>query len=298
MRIHCYSMVRNEADVLGFTLDAALAWADSIHVCDNGSTDGTLELIQEYSANYPDIVSCHQVLEPFSEALRVEGVRRLWDRAAEGDWWCLLDADEVYVNDPRVFLKGVGRKYGKVESASIQFYLTEHDVARFDAGERDWRPEHATHYLMNWSEARFVRHQPSVPWTGRWPENMRWLYPAPERIRLLHYQYRTPWQVNRRIRSRHKTPSSFQHEIADVWVPRGLTAADVHRSDLPVSPEELWKTRVVKAEALRRYDPKHPPEVDERLLPPLPQPNRGLTRIRRGMTRRIKSLLRPLFPSS
>jgi glycosyltransferase involved in cell wall biosynthesis len=285
-------MVRNEADVLGFTLDAALEWADSVHVCDNGSTDGTLELLQDYAARHPGVVSYHQVLDPFSEALRVEGVRRLWGRASPGDWWCLLDADEVYVDDPRRFLAAVRPKYGKVESASIQFYLTELDVRRFEAGERGWRPERSTHYLMNWSEARFVRHQPDVPWTGRWPQNMAMLYPSPRRIRLLHYQYRTPGQVNRRVRSRHQTPSSFSHEVAEVWVPRGLTEQDVHPSGPVTSPDDLWRTRVVRSGALERYDPARPPAVDERSLPPLPRPNRGLTRVRRGVGRRVRALLR------
>ena len=284
MRIHCFSMVRNEIDVLGFTLDAALEWADSIHICDNGSTDGTLELIQDYSARYPGVVSYHQVLEPFSEALRVEGVRSLWHRASVGDWWCLLDGDEIYVDNPKVFLASVGQEYGRVLSASIQFYFTEYDVERCSNGSVQWTPEFSTHYLMNWSETRFVRHQPRVPWTERWPANEWMLHSAPKRIRLLHYQYRSPQQINERIQSRHKgPPSSFSHEQAEVWVPRSLTEADLYRSDPLSLPKDLWKTRVVQSEALRCYDPDNPPEVDERLLPPLPQQFRGLARIRHAV---------------
>lgn len=292
-------MIKNEVDVLGFTLDAALEWADSIHLCDNGSTDGTYELIQEYGARYPGVVSYHQTLEPFSESLRVVSVRRLWDRAERGDWWCLLDSDEVYVDNPRDFLPRVGRKYGRVGSASIQFYLTEHDVERFERGETDWRPEDATHYLMNWTEDRFVRHQPSVPWTGRWPANMNDLYSSPERIRLLHYQYRTPEQINQRVRSRLKVPDYFKHEVADVWLPRGLTEDDLLRSEPPQSADDLWRTRVVKADALNRFDPDRPPVVDEQTLPGLPRPNRGMNRVRNGVNRvrngigrRLKRLVR------
>jgi hypothetical protein len=290
VQIHCFSIVKNEVDVLGFTLNSALEWADFIHVCDNGSTDGTLELIHEYSARYRGIISYHQVLKPFQNSLRSEAVRRLWHRASVGDWWCLLDGDELYVDHPKVFLADVGEKYGKVQSASIQFYLTEHDVIRYSDRAFRWNPSYSTHCLMNWSETRFVRHQPRVTWPGRWPLNINRLQPAPKRIRLLHYQYRSPQQINERIRSR-QTATSFRHEKMESWVPDGLTEADLYRSDALSLPEDLWRTRIIKAEALRRYDPNDPPEVDERLLPPLPQPISSLSHIRQAAKQRLRNLL-------
>lgn len=39
-------LVKNEADIVGYVLKEAEKWADKIFIIDNGSTDGTWEIIK------------------------------------------------------------------------------------------------------------------------------------------------------------------------------------------------------------------------------------------------------------
>lgn len=46
MKIFAIMLVKNEADIVGYVLKEAEKWADKIFIIDNGSTDGTWEIIQ------------------------------------------------------------------------------------------------------------------------------------------------------------------------------------------------------------------------------------------------------------
>jgi glycosyltransferase involved in cell wall biosynthesis len=52
MKIHGLSLVKNESDILQETIYAALDWCDYIYVPDNGSTDGTWELVKELAKQH------------------------------------------------------------------------------------------------------------------------------------------------------------------------------------------------------------------------------------------------------
>ena len=99
MRIHGLMLVKDEADIVGATLEAAARWCDSIYVFDNGSSDGTWELIQAIAARDPRVVPYKQDAKPFRQSLRGEIFRQFRDRAHPGDWWCILDGDEFYACD-------------------------------------------------------------------------------------------------------------------------------------------------------------------------------------------------------
>ena len=47
MKIFGLVVVKNEADIIYHTLKAASAWCDEIYVLDNGSADGTWQLIKQ-----------------------------------------------------------------------------------------------------------------------------------------------------------------------------------------------------------------------------------------------------------
>lgn len=46
MKIFAIMLVKNEADIVASVLKDAEKWADKIFILDNGSTDGTWEIIQ------------------------------------------------------------------------------------------------------------------------------------------------------------------------------------------------------------------------------------------------------------
>ena len=60
MHIHGLCIVKNEADILRQSLQAARAWCDAIYVLDNGSSDGTWELVQDLARDDPAIVPWKQ----------------------------------------------------------------------------------------------------------------------------------------------------------------------------------------------------------------------------------------------
>ncbi len=274
MKIHCLCLVRDEADILGHTLDAALAWAHGIYVLDNGSTDGTWELLQDYARRYPQVVLVGREYGPYRTALWGQIANQFTGDAEPGDWWCRLDADELYVDDPREFLTKVHPNDQRVYSASIEYLFTDIDLAAYEQDPSryvdEWQPERMRFYLANWSEPRFVRHTPGVSWKDAWPPGFRNMRPAPKRIRLRHFQYRSPPQIERRVRLRRRAPdeATFRHEKGQQWVPRGIREEDLAFPNLTASEREIWRTRVVRAAALHRDDCTGEYVVDWEMLPP------------------------------
>jgi glycosyltransferase involved in cell wall biosynthesis len=287
MRVHCICVVRDEADILPFTLDSALRWAESIYVLDNGSTDGTWEILQDYAHRDPRLVLAGRDEGIFRNGMRGEVANRFLHRAADGDWWCRLDADELYVGDPREVLNRTPAEFGLVYKASIEYFFTDVDLATYEADPTayvaTWAPERLRFYRAWWSEIRFVRHKPGVCWDGAWPKGVKNLRGSPERVLVRHYQYRNPAQIERRLRDRidRTEERAFRHEKVTEWNPLG-TEADLVFPRIASPGQPLWRSRVYRAGALHRDDGDGLYEIDWEVLPPV-QP--GRTRLARLVDR-------------
>ena len=150
-----------------------------------------------------------------------EAVRAI---ASPGDWWCKLDADEIYIDNPVEFLAKIPNKYGFIYSATYNYYFTDVDENNYNQNPTLWLSrsvqERLRHYQNNWSEPRIVRHRNDLRWSGRvWPPNRD--LTAPIRIRLKHYQYRSPEQITRRLAIRQQQANVFVHEAGrSLCVPR------------------------------------------------------------------------------
>jgi len=273
LNIFCLCLIRDEVDIIEHTLDAALDWARAIFICDNGSTDGTWEILQDYSRRHPQVVLAEREMGVYSHSLWGRLANEHLSEATNGDWWCRLDADEIYIDDPRAFLARIAPCYQVVFSASVHYYFTDRDLASY---ERDavpyteqWSPDQLRYYLTNWSEERFVRHVPGVRWEGGWPAGFWQMWSARKRIRLRHFQYRSPPQIQRRLQTRlTNNEGFFVHERKDEWIPRGLRQEDLMWPGQPPTVQDLWRTRIVKADALHfdAGDDGHV-RVDAKLLP-------------------------------
>lgn len=207
MKIHGICVLKNEADVLRYFLSQASRWCDRIYLLDNGSTDRTWDIIQEMAATHPQVVPYRREMGPFTDALRGDVFNHFKAEALPGDWWCRLDADEIYIDDPRAFLAAVPRSHHVVWSAHLQYYLTEPDLSRFPADhEGAPLPEINSenlprYYVANASEGRFFRHRAGLQWpAGAWPRHLGLV--TPQRIRLKHLQYRSPAQARARFETR------------------------------------------------------------------------------------------------
>lgn len=182
MKIFGLTLVKNEADIIRQSMSAALQWCDWIGVVDNGSTDGTYDILLDLAREHPDrFVLCGVRDVPFSNDLRRIPFKALRSEASEGDWWCRLDADEFYPVDPHSFLEeAVAPHECVVWSIHLQYYYTDQDYERWKAGNESLadrnRPiqDRRRYYKAVYSEHRFLKHREGLVWDkgNPWPRHM------------------------------------------------------------------------------------------------------------------------------
>lgn len=211
MKIHGICLLKNEADIVEYSLLENSRWCDAIYVYDNGSTDGTMERVEALAKKHPHIVPFGTCTKPFTDNLRADVYNAFKPRAAAGDWWCRLDADEIYVDDVRAFLTRLPSHLHFVWSIYMQYYVTEKDEARLAEFEGqppfDVNAENLPrYYLADYAEPKFFRYRPGLHWEqGSWPNHVG--LTAPEMLRHKHIQYRSPEQIERRLRTRRDATS-------------------------------------------------------------------------------------------
>lgn len=303
MRIHGLCLVKNEADIVKQGLTAARQWCDYIYVLDNGSTDGTWEIVREMSKKDPGIVAWKQDPLAFTDALRCYIYREFKGNALPGDWWARVDPDEFYVEDPREFLAAVPRRDGYVWYASLSFYFSTEEARRYEIDPGQFADEvpitdKCRHYFSHWSEPRFVRHEHMEPWRGEgehfwpgWPEQL--LYRArshQRRILCRHFSYRSPSQIELRLKTRAANAvngGEFWPEAVKNWSEMFSPAAirarrRGHRWGTPEfqasqfqAPDQSsysdWRSRVIDAAQLEFDAHDGAFVVNEDLMPPMPR---------------------------
>ena len=206
MRIHALCVVKNEADIIQYTLTQAAQWATNIFVLDNGSTDGTWEIVQHLGKDEKKIVPWKQCYEPFYKGIRRELYNQFKDIAKPGDWWChRLDADEIYESYPGEFLKKVPKYYDYVAKKSIDYVLTHEDLSAINFESNSFeevisRIRHVLPYA--WIEKRFFRHKSNAVWKEDDEVIQLAGMVCPKTIPVRHYQYRSPQQIQRRLDTR------------------------------------------------------------------------------------------------
>ena len=250
MKIFAILLVKDEADIIGAALQSASEWADGIFILDNGSSDGTWELLQSMKSDV--IHPWRQELTPYRRSLRADIFNHFRDRVSAGDWWCNMDADEFYVDNPRQFLSRVAPRYHVVFKKSIDYRLTREDVAEHQFSGRFEDDRAVLRYIepRSWMETRFFRHRARLQWhssgpkASSLPQHVGLHYPEP--ILARHYQYRSPDQIQRRLDVRNAVPRDrqgrpFKHIRHTRWeellVDRAETVLDEGRSTYDALPE-------------------------------------------------------------
>lgn len=291
MKIHSICIAKNEGDIIEQTLMKAVDWSDYIYVVDNNSSDDTWEIVQALSKDYPKIIPYKRDARAYFDSMRGEVFYGFRDRSQPGDWWCKLDADEFYIDNPRSFLSNVPEQYQAVWAASFQYYFTDRDLEKFEqdpAAFADDVPveQKCRFYANDWSENRFFRYDDKMVWNVQ-DQVRSWPYFGaiyPKRIRLKHFQYRSPQQMQQRIMTRleaaasDQAPAVFHHEAE--LVSDGHTAlgdrVDIQQTvsqfvSRSASVDEIWKKRIVDASELTfdRFDNQY--VMREDLMPPVPK---------------------------
>lgn len=284
MKIRAICVMKNESDIIEQTLTDALRWCDEIFVLDNGSEDDGWERVQLMSALDARVVPCGRDSRPFHDGIRAQIFNAHSNGAVRGDWWCRLDADEFYVDDPRDLLAGTPATYFSVWSASLSYYFTDIDAARYETAPEQYEDEvpigeKCRYYLNHWSEPRFFRHVPGQRWhptDGGYPTAV-WARPAsPQRIRLKHFAYRSPAQIQKRLDGRRQAGAGveFSHETVVDWANAvaGIREHGHFTGTFGDSVPDSWVQRIVPASALDFDAHDGTFIVNDELMPPIPAP--------------------------
>jgi hypothetical protein len=225
MKLNAICIIRNEVDIIAETLDYALKFCDVIYVFDNASTDGSWEVICAKVALDSRIVVVARTDEVYRNQFRNRVYNMFNHTFSASDWWYILDADEMLIEDPRpMLLKATHRNKNQVRVWQAQFYFTDKDLAVYE-NEDKLLPvaQRRRYYRINWREPRFFRNFPDKKWSenisGKVPPFCNTLcYSSPI---CRHYAQRTPEQIKMRHEIRIKNPYSFLHvknKSANDWL--------------------------------------------------------------------------------
>lgn len=225
MKIFAIMLVKNEADIVASVLKDAEKWADKIFILDNGSTDGTWEIINSLKDDV--ITPWKQDFGAYHNGLRADVYNEFKDLAQPGDWWCFkLDADEFYYDNPREFLYKLQKKDGLVAKKSLDYYLCEEDCTSYNFTGNFEKDRTFIKHVRNscWAEPRFFKETGNIKWESK-PENH---YPSNcgrlsrQYIMVKHYQFRSPQQMQKRLDVRNASEAkkqglAFRHVKETNW---------------------------------------------------------------------------------
>ncbi len=208
MRIYAICLIKNEADVIADCLRHALQFCDRIFILDNGSTDGTWELVNSLASQHQEqIVVEGQITETFRDGMRAIVYNNHHQELSDQDWWLRLDADEFLVGDPRPVLEQANREHADFVAAwQLQFYYTDADFKNWEAEKESIDSpitDRRRFYSINWREYRFFRNQRNSLWdegaAPQWPNGLARVCSV--RVFNRHYSYRTPDQIKGKLKS-------------------------------------------------------------------------------------------------
>ncbi len=85
-KIYSLLLVKDEADIVALSLADACRWSDKVIVIDNGSSDGTWELIQRMAKENSTIVPFLRYEGSFHIGLRAQAFHAFRHEMRWGDW--------------------------------------------------------------------------------------------------------------------------------------------------------------------------------------------------------------------
>lgn len=253
MKILAIITAKNEEDIIEHAVLDALSWADYIVALDNNSMDRTAEILKELSAVYDQVYFWGKYEGPFHDWLRSLVFNDYKYLINPGDWVCRLDADEFYIDNPKVFLAELPKNTDVVYSASFQYYFTDKDLESDLSLPAQQRMKY---YSCNHSEERFFQFKEDTFWpiSRGWPLGL--INIADKRIRLKHFQYRTQAQMAKRFETRQQVNISkintnlFMHENTGnkVFEATALTfdngVYEIDEKKIPEIPSNDWRKQL------------------------------------------------------
>lgn len=232
MNIYGFMIVKDEADILAQTIESLLKFGDfkKIFIFDNLSSDNTLTVAQGFAS---DQVVVSQMEDTFSDQLKYDNVYRHEHLFQEGDWFAILDADELYREALTPLIQTASEQgHNCIECRSAQFYFTEaEDNERFDPALP--AETQRQYYLMNYGEPRIFRHSEATHWTAdEVKQRASFMSISPQRLLIHHFQFRSSQQTQRRIQVRLQNnahSNNWGHINSDRWQNYIVPSKYLHR---------------------------------------------------------------------
>jgi glycosyltransferase involved in cell wall biosynthesis len=234
MDIWGFMIVKDEADILGQTLQSLERFGAfrRIFLFDNGSTDGTLQLAQSLAS---DRLVVNLLNEPFSDNLKFENIYRQKKILKDGDWFAILDADEVYQESLLPLINAAEiEKSNYIETRSAQFYFTEKEL-NYDFDSSLPAERQHPYYLLNYGEPRVFRYSKTSQLTSdQVKKRDAALVPCSQQLLIHHFQFRSAVQTQRRLDIRLANNShskNWGHISSANWKDYIVPARHLHRFD-------------------------------------------------------------------
>ncbi|MDR0811036.1 MAG: glycosyltransferase family 2 protein [Paludibacter sp.] len=194
--IHYYCVCWNEETVLPFVFNDHADFVSHFYICDNGSTDNTLKIIEHQpNASVINYTSNNQ----FNVRTNTNLKNKVWKRSrGKADYVIVVDADEfLYHSDLQNFLKQTKHSIFKSKGYDMVTEIIPEKslVENVKKGE------------FLWSESKVIMFSPNKIMNVNYVEGCHYCYPygivsySKWEIKLLHYKYLTFDYLMSRVKS-------------------------------------------------------------------------------------------------
>jgi glycosyltransferase involved in cell wall biosynthesis len=124
---HC--LVKNEENFIWYAIKSVVDFVDQIIVFDTGSTDKTVEIIQNLVKEYPDKIIFEE--KGLADGKRHTELRQEMLNKTQTDWFMILDGDEVWTKRGMEEALGIIKNKPAIECVIATFYLCVGDIFHY-----------------------------------------------------------------------------------------------------------------------------------------------------------------------